>query len=205
MKPFRETMDIEGDFVFRFEEEREDRETQRTFMLHGTTPEDNKRYSVQFYKKIEDLVKSKGLDPKELLARGGFEKQEDIDLILKYGWDYEGREHRHGFDMETSTYALALTMMSGIHMYADSFFSPFYNIAKSLQGKPGLALYDKNHLKLSENEDKANMLTYDFIYPDRKLDALIGVIQFNVVESERQRKQREDEEFFARFGGVFGK
>lgn len=132
-------------------------------------------------KDICDLLKANGLNPNEILARGGFKSKEDIDLILQTGWDYEGR---NGFSKrDEATYALPVNEMDFIHRFEDPAHNPLFWIGIAMDNcqYPALVLYDTKKMRLSDNPCYAKAKVYDFLQPDKKKEALVGVIEIEVV------------------------
>ncbi|MFT4303489.1 MAG: hypothetical protein ACMXYG_02915 [Candidatus Woesearchaeota archaeon] len=130
---------------------------------------------------ICDLLKSNHLNPKTILARGGFNSQEDISLILQTGWDYENRDGLS--KREESTYALPIEEMDTIHRFDDPANNSLFWIRQAIDNNkfPALVLYDLNQMRLSGNSRYAQAKVYNFLYPHKKRDALIGIIEIDVV------------------------
>ena len=128
---------------------------------------------------IESRLRDMNLDPSKLLARGGFKSQEDIDLILKTGSDYEGRKRKHGVPVH-STYVYPADKLAHAHIL-DEFYSPLAFVTQALcdETPAAIVFYHKDALMRSSTEHLARAHLYEFIEPTKKLEALAGIIDIS--------------------------
>jgi hypothetical protein len=95
-----------------------------------------------------------------------------------------GKSCREGLSRHNdATYALPVTDMDIIHRRDDPAHNPLFWVARAIDDGhfPALALYDASQMRLSADSQRAEAKVYEFIRPGQKQDALLGLIEFNIV------------------------
>jgi hypothetical protein len=174
---FQERMQVSADFPYWFHEEAFGR---------GMVAID--KNTLVLFSQLEELLQARNIDPASMLVRGGFKSGQDIELILKTGWDYEGRSGPK--KIENSTYTTPFCEIDVIHRFEDPAYSPFFWLARSIADEhhPAIVFYHADKLCLSAKSAAYRELrVYEFLQPDDKLSSLAGIVEFDVVPSENPR------------------
>jgi len=128
---------------------------------------------------IDDILLAAGADPEKLVARGGFGREQDLRLILEYGWDYE--EGDTIMKPRNGTYVTPWNECDFIHRFEDPAHSPFFWVLQQIDDYPAMVFYHADKMTpASGYREKKGKVQY-FSDPEKKLEALAGVIEFNIV------------------------
>jgi len=123
-----------------------------------------------------------------LLARGGFKENGDIDRVAETGWDY--REGHDCFE-KNATYLGKFHHMPYMHIVEDPFLNPLMHVCKHFNGYPSLVLYDAKQMILEEEEGRGHEFgEYLFANPDDRKSAVVGIVEFDIQESPDARFMR---------------